>query len=596
MPSDYWNNYWRGRTSRRRFLGAGAAAGAGAAGIALVGCGDDDDAPANGAPADDDSAPANGDDTAAGDDERYGGILRFPYVGVSSGDPPTLFPFENLTYLAQVQASMHYSRLVTEYAGPDVEPEDYTALEGDLAESMPEQPDDQTYIFKLRENIHFHDKEPMNGRQATAEDFVDTYRAFLSMSQNAATYEDIIENVEATDEFTVQFTLSQPFAPFLAIHASTTEGLWFIPVESIDGGQAQESPVGTGPWVFDSWESGVSLNWNRNPNYFIPELPYFDRAEASLINDPQRILAGLRAGDLDMSGLTAPLYDEAQEQLDQDGYEHFSGHTNVTSFWFNFDNDGGRWQDRRLRQALSMSLNRESILDTLDPTGQGDYQSPFCAPVLAPFFLSPRNDDYGDSAQFFEFNPQEARQLFEAATGEETPFIRINANVDAYGRLREQKWELTAASLQEAGWDVELNYQEYGTYIQTTFLGEIDEGVALGPLIGAPRDPHDILSRNISSRSARRNWGGEPPEEMDRIEEMIDEQVTMLDLDERLEYIHEMQRELAEYMVTVPHVGPSGFTYVNPWMQNYHHKSGFAFPFTSLSRAYFTPERIAEDA
>ena len=596
MASEYWDRFWRNRSSRRRFLGTGAALGAGTAGFALVGCGnDDDDDDVTPPPPDDDDdvtpPPDDDDDTVA--EGNYGGTLRYPYVGAASANPPTLFPYENLTYLAQIQSSMHYSRLLTEYGGPGIHPDDWTTLEGDLAESMPEQPDETTYIFKFRQNIHWHDKEPVNGAQATAEDFAETYQAFLALSQNAATYQDVIASMEATDEYTLQVTTTRPFAPFLTVHASTPEGIWFIPVRAIEGGQVYDAQVGTGPWVFDRFESGVSLTWDRFDNYFRDEgWPYFDRVEASLIGEPTRMITSLRAGELDMAPNMGGLYSELAEL---DGEIYSSGHGNVTSIWFNFDNDGGRWRDKRLRQALSMSINRESILNALDASGEGDWQSPFCSPNLPPWFLSPRDGDYGDNARYFEYNPEEARALIEAATGETNPRIRINANIDAYGRLREQKWELTAASLEEVGWDVELNYEDYGSYITSTFLGDIAEGVAYGPIIGSPRDPHDVLSRNHASTSARRNWSGTPIDEQEQHDARIREQEGIMDLEERLEYIHQFQRDAAEYLLFVPSVGPAGLSYHNPYVQNYHPKAGYNFAFTAFSKAWFTEERIAQD-
>src|SRR5689334_2966412 len=51
---------------------------------------------------------------------KVGGTLRYPLHGISSGDPPTLYPFENLTYLTQNPSSLHYSRLLRGQSGPDI--------------------------------------------------------------------------------------------------------------------------------------------------------------------------------------------------------------------------------------------------------------------------------------------------------------------------------------------------------------------------------------------------------------------------------------------------------------------------------------------
>src|SRR5947207_2291934 len=121
MGSNYWERYAQMRSSRRRFMQAGAAAGVGAAALGLVGCGDDDD---NGG-----TTPATGGTTAPGASPsaaavNRGGTLKFPMSGVSSGDPPTLYPFENLTYLAQTPSGSHYSRLLRGVSNAKVAVED----------------------------------------------------------------------------------------------------------------------------------------------------------------------------------------------------------------------------------------------------------------------------------------------------------------------------------------------------------------------------------------------------------------------------------------------------------------------------------------
>jgi len=593
--SQYWHNYWRRRrATRRQLLGAGMTLGAGAAGLALVGCGDDDDDDTGTSPSRDErQAPATATNGGQTGSPTYGGTIRFPLNGLNTGDPPTLFPYENVTYRAQTTACFHYSRLLAEYGAPDVDVDDFTVLEGDLAESLPEQPEEITYIFKLRENVHWHDKPPLNGRKATAEDFVQTYQAFVSLAQNAALYEGVVDRVEAIDEHRLKFTLKEPYAPFLVVQASTYEGLWFIPVETINNGQVQTDPVGTGPWVFERYNSGVSITWRRNENYFREGWPYYDRAEASLTGDPQRIIAGLRSGDLDFAALNSAVYEEASTQLDPAGQGFFSGANSPVAFFFNFDIEGGRWRDKRLRQALSMSINRDGVLNALDPTGRGDWMSPFLPPATPPWFLSPRDNDYGPNGQYLQYNPAEARKLIEAATGETNPRVTINGTED-YGVVTTQQWELLAASLKEVGWEVERRNQEYGRYITSTYLGDFAEGVAWGPPMGATRDPSDMLERTHYSGSARRNWKGTPIDEQDRIDELIEKQKRILDFDERLQFIHDMQKELAEYLLFVPTVGAALYLYVNPWVQGYYPKAGYATHFASMSRSWFTPERAAK--
>ena len=603
MASEYWNKYWRRPSTRRRFLGTSALAGAGAASFALVGCGDDDDDDDTGttptlgggstATTEPGASPSPGGNGGGG--ALRGGTARYPLEGLSTGDPPTLYPFENLTYLAQHPATLHYSRLLTEINDDQYSPDDYTALEGDIAEGLPEQPDELTYVFKIRPNVAFHNKPPMDGRMATATDVKNTYDAFIATSQNAAVYQAVIDSVEATDETTLTMKLKSPFAPFLTIHASTPEGLWFIPVETITNGQVQTDPVGTGPFVFREWETGVAMRWDRHDAWHKgPDAPYVDAVEASLFNDPQRILAALSDGSFDWSTLGGSVYNNAQEQLDTaNGTERFGGNGSFGAFYFNYDNDGGRWRDKRLRQALSMSMDRAGALGILDQTGQGDWFSACCPTNVAPYYLSPQSEEYGENAKYFQYNPTEAKALMQAATGSDQVTLKLTGNIDRYGQAMKTAIEFYASQMREVGWNIEVVFQEYGNYIQSTYLGQIPDGIGIGPLIGSPRDPNDVLSRNMESTSARHNWGGSPIDEMPRIDEMIAEQRTILDLEERIAYLHDMQREMAEYLLVVPYTASASYAFANPWVNNWYAKNSYSIHY-QYAFAHFNEDRIAK--
>ncbi|MCK9518028.1 MAG: ABC transporter substrate-binding protein [Dehalococcoidia bacterium] len=589
MASEYWKRYW----SRRKLLGASVTAGTGVAGIALVGCGDDDDDDDGGTPPGGAGATTT---TTAGtspttEQPRPGGTARYPLEGTNSGNPPTIFPFENLTYTVQHPSSLHYSRLLKGRSGPDVNIADNTELEGDIVQALPEQPDEVTYVFKMKPNVAFHDKPPMNGRVANAQDVARTYDAFLAMSQNAAGWKAVVDKFEATDEETITATLLAPFAPFLVTHASSAEALWFIPVETIDNDQVKSDPVGTGPWVFRQFETSVAMRWDKHPKYHDAPLPYFDKVEASLNNDPQRIVASLQSGDFDWSHFDGTFYNDAQSKLDKEGTYTYEPTAVLGGLYFNFDNKP--FDDVRVRLALSRAMDRDGLLELTDQTGQGDWQS-HISPALTPYFISPKSQasDFGPSAENFVYDPAEAKSLLSAAGFPDGLPIKITANVDRYGAAAQQSWEAIASSISQAGFQPELTFQEYGAYIQSTFLGKIPEGVGLGPLIGSPRDPDNIFFTNFHSQSARHNWGGTPIAEQAELDAMYDRQRTLLNMSERLQAIKEIQQKMAESMLVVPYTGAALFKYFQPWVQNMYPKNGYPWHVESIAKAWFTEERL----
>ncbi|MBA4181456.1 MAG: hypothetical protein C0506_12770 [Anaerolinea sp.] len=585
---NYWDSWLTRRANRRRVLAGSGVAVAGATAVALVGCGDDDDDAA--APAATATTASGASPAATSATVNRGGTLRFPMSGASSANPPTIFPYENLTYLAQTPSASYYSRLLRGANGANVHPNDNTAMEGDLAAKW-EQPDPLTYTFTMKPNVKWHDKAPLNGRAATAADFVKSYEAFGKISQNGAGWKAVVDSITAPDEKTIKISLKAPYAPFLITHASSAEAMWFIPVETIDNDQAKKDPVGTGPFIFEKYESGVAITAKKNPAYYDAPLPNFDKLEMGLINDPQRLVAALQAGDYDFSGLNGPIYKESRAKLDPKGTDTFTQNLSQGAFYFNFDNKP--WNDLRVRQALSMALDRDGYLKVQDGTGKGNYFS-FIPPGLAPFYLSPRdnNKDFGAQGKYWQRNVKEARDLLKAATGSDTLKFKLFCNVDRYGAEAQQAWELFASTIKDAGFEAELVFQEYGSYIQSTYLGKMPEGgCACGPLIGSPRDP-DNMFQNYWSESARHNWGGTPIEQQKDIDAMIVKQRTILDTKERLKYIQDMQVKLTEAFQTVPYHASGGWVYSQPTLKNWFWKAGYAYMPDAVMKASFTDERL----
>src|SRR5262245_49004646 len=187
---------------------------------------------------------------------KRGGTLR---LAVQS-DPVTGFdPHQTISFLLMIPLSFAYSRLVKVKAGPSVKPMTYP-IEADLAESWT-QPNDTTYIFKLKKGVRWHPKPPVNGRELTADDVKYTYERFLTVTGNPnKPVLDSVDKIEALDKYTVKFTLKEPNAWFLDMLASTST--WIIAkecVEKFGDLKKVESVVGTGPWMLEKWEPNVRM-------------------------------------------------------------------------------------------------------------------------------------------------------------------------------------------------------------------------------------------------------------------------------------------------------------------------------------------------
>ena len=158
--------------------------------------------------------------------------------------------------------------------------DDTTNIMPRLAESMPEVSDDGTvYTFKLRQGVKFQ-----NGREFTADDVVYTITRVLDPktgSPGAGFYVGIkgaqdfidgkatsVEGIKALDQYTVQFTLSQPDVTFL--NKMALNFAFIVPKEEVEkaGENFGHVPVGTGPFKLTEWQPGQYLAFERNPDYF----------------------------------------------------------------------------------------------------------------------------------------------------------------------------------------------------------------------------------------------------------------------------------------------------------------------------------------
>src|SRR5438445_13867266 len=128
-------------------------------------------------------------------------------------DPPHWDPHLTISYKTHIAYSFTHSRLLRHKAGPAIQPGTFP-IEGDLAESWT-QPNETTYIFKLRKGVRWQNKPPVNGRELTAEDVVFSVNHFLTVQGNANAYMlKSVDKVEALDKYTVKFTLKESFVWF----------------------------------------------------------------------------------------------------------------------------------------------------------------------------------------------------------------------------------------------------------------------------------------------------------------------------------------------------------------------------------------------
>jgi peptide/nickel transport system substrate-binding protein len=340
-------NYWK-RWNRRRFLKASGGAMVAGSLILAGACGDDDDDDGGG---DDDDGGNGGQPTSTGGTPKPGGRLR----ELNTSEPDQYDPHRDAGYPGLIVMSAVYNALLRTRLPIG---EDFT-VEGDLCETVPEQPDDKTYVFTLRDGITWQPVEPTNGREMTSEDIKKNFERMVTNQPDFVLRPmfELIDRIETPDQKTIQVSLKEPYGQFLVNNAD----IWakVIPPELYDGDQAKVKPVGSGPFIFKEAEQGVGQTLDKNPNYFRTGQPYVDGIDLSLIPDPSASAAAFKAGDLDTYiGAAAEIMNQLQSDYPDANYaKRFSVMNPVM-----INNSRAPFNDPKVRQALYYAMDPQLII------------------------------------------------------------------------------------------------------------------------------------------------------------------------------------------------------------------------------------------
>src|SRR5215470_627613 len=390
-------------------------------------------------------------------------------------DPPhfDLHAAGGLSYKLHIPMSFTHSRLVRHKAGPSVAPGAFQ-IEPDLAESWT-QPNETTYVFKLRHGVRWHNKPPANGREFVADDVVYTINRFQTTKGHANAHMlKSVERVEAVDKYTVKFTLKEPSAWFLDTLASPMVVGMVNKEASEKFGDLKkpESFIGTGPWMLDSYRPNQGMTLLRNPSYFIPGLPYIDRIQIFVDEDNASRIASFLAGKYDLGWEFPGQINRTDWVQIKDGLKQKRPGLKVAEFPSNvmshisMRTDQKPYSDVRVRQAISHAIDRQGIIDAVL---EGVGVSNAAVPAALKDWAVPVGQ-LGEGAQYYKYDLAEAKRLL-AAAGYPNGF-QGSVCFTTYGStILVDAMQIVLKNLKDVGIDAKLDTKEYGAYITSCFNG-----------------------------------------------------------------------------------------------------------------------------
>jgi peptide/nickel transport system substrate-binding protein len=323
-----------------------------------------------------------------------------------------------------------------------------------LAQSVTSNADMTVWTVVLRPGVTFHD-----GSALTADVLVANFKAF---QQSPLTGEavKVVSTVTATGPLTVQFTCVEPLVAF-PYYMATQVG-YVVALGQLDSPDPSHHPIGTGPFVFDSWSPNDHFTSHRNPNYWRNGLPYLDTITYKPIAQDQSRESTLRSHTIDLMVTRDPntiahlQHDSGFQQVTDANRAH--GQSDVAFIYLNTQVDP--LSDLTVRQALASATDTAQLARLFGAGILKPISSPY--PEGSPY----RAPDNG----YPTFNLAQARSLVAEAAPRHGGAVKVELATIPDPRLVDLV-QAVQSMWGRAGIQVTINQVEQVTFIANLALG-----------------------------------------------------------------------------------------------------------------------------
>lgn len=503
-------NYWQRTASRRAVLRGASVGAAGLAGAALIGCSGDDDPTATpdaggggggggGAAATATTAPETttgetfvpappysiahpevtnllNEFSAAQLKDRLnprtpqrGGVPQWGFSEINrdwnfteyqDGSTDTVLSYTHNNLLAHAEGIRANSQKIL------------NTTDHGVAESF-EIEDPTTYVFNLRKNVKYWDVAPVNGRIMTAEDVAFDFAVYKDAPPSKSTFDEVVRT-EAIDDFTVKITMQEPASYFIGNMGNIVTPI-FAP-EHFEAGTLGETPIGTGPFQLEAFERGRHSIYKAHPEYFMKapdggSYPLVDGINGAPRSDGAGNLAAYRTDQHDIMGFDdLETFELLRDEFPDDNFQVIPWSLHGIHHIL-MDNTVAPFDDVRVRRAMSMAINRQSIID--DAWGGAGMPG-----AEIPFDL--RGEDWEelieDMGEWYQYDPDKAKALLDAA-GYGDSGIDVTMTTGSAAGYQGSAINFVIEDLKAIGINVNLNVvtggEAFGAFFGRTYTPDI---------------------------------------------------------------------------------------------------------------------------
>jgi peptide/nickel transport system substrate-binding protein len=482
-------------------------------------------------------------------------------------------------------------------------------LEPGLAESWEVSKDGKKIVFTLREGLKWSDGEPM-----TTDDIIFSYEKIYFNEKIPSGLKDTLRvgmsreypKVKKIDSRRVEFSVAEPFAPFIRYAG----GIPILPAhilqEAVENTDADGKPKFLSTWDTDTDPKKIvgngqyrMLSYTPNQRVVLERNPYFWRKDAEgnvqpyiqqivwqIIENTDNQLLNFRSGDLDTLDVQPEVFPLLKREEKRGKYTVFNGGPDTGSVFMCFNVNKGRnaqnqpfvdpiksrwFATKEFRQAIAYGINRSAMTNNIYRGLGAPLHSPI--PAQSPFYLSP-----AEGLKTYSYDRQKSKELLLSAgfkynsnrelLDAEGNKVRFTLLMAAGKKAREQMATQIKQDLGKLGMQVDTQFLSFNTYVEKlrltrnwdTYLGAFTGGTE-------PHSAYNIWSVNGTLHTFNQGpQAGEPPikgwEVYDwerKIDDLYVKASQELDEAKRKEIYGETQQIIAEQVPFIYMVNPLTF-------------------------------------
>lgn len=397
--------------------------------------------------------------STAAQEPKRGGTLTYTF----HPEPTALSTIATSAVPVAIISTKIFESLL-EYEGPQLTPKP------GLAQSWTVDAAQRVYTFKLRPGVKWHDGAPFT----SADVKFSVEKIDRPLHSRGKVYFGNVAVIETPDPLTVVFKLTEPVPFFLKsfqpgespmFPKHILEKLNVDDARAVRSSEFMQKPVGTGPFRFKEWKKGSHIILERFPDYWKKGRPYLDQVVLKVIPDGAARSIGLENGEVDLAPMSAiPQADISrlaalkQLELSNKGAEGLGA-----MMWLELNLREKPLSDKRVRQAISMTLDRKKIVDIIW-FGQG-------MPATGP--LVSGNPYYNPALKPLVYDPKMANKLLDDAGykrgGANNMRFKLQQNFLPYGESWVRMGEYIRQELGKVGIEVETQSLDLGGWLKKIY-------------------------------------------------------------------------------------------------------------------------------